>query len=352
MAIAYVASAISPTSFPGGSNNTSTCIINKPTGTLDGHVMIAFIQTGGGVNISAPGGWTLIDTHSHAGGANLTNSIYYKVASSEGSSYTFTDDSGGATPLTGAIATWSGVDTSAPINAEASSETNGTDTVGTPNVTTTADCVMLHYRVGKTSEVGSQGNFVLPGGSGWTQKFNNANRGLSTQYFCELDTIGDTTVSAGLQSGAAATFNADHSLTGSIERQIGLRANVPPTNAPATVAPVTATAYQPSSFTVGTDSAYSPVTATAYGATVLTGVAAEDVGFAAATATAYDAAGWVIHPVDVGAVAFDASVAIETMAEVAPVTVAAANQVGYFGAPASRRYTVPAESREYRVEAE
>lgn len=348
MAVSFVAAAKAPTSFPGASNNTSTCEIAKPTGTLDGHVMIAIIQTGGAINITAPGGWTAVDEYDHTT-ANLTNGLYYKVASSEGASYTFTDDSASATPLCGAILTFSGVDTATPINVVSDAETGGTDTVSTPSASTTLRCHMLHVRVGKTSTVATQGTFAAV--ANYSDRVAFANRGASTQYFVEaLSRTDGLIVSPGSQAGIS--FNADHALTGSIERQIGITEYVAPANAPATVAPATATAYAPSSFTVSTTAAYAPVTATAYNATVLTGVAAENVGYAAATATAYDAAGWVIHPVDVGAVAFNASVAISTNAEVAPVTVAAANQVGYFGAPRSRRYTIPAESREYRVEAE
>jgi hypothetical protein len=348
MAVTFIAAAKTPTSFPG-SNNTSTCNIAKPTGTLDGHLMIAIIQSGGGVAISAPGGWTLADEYDHAGGANLTNSIYWKIASSEGSSYTFTDDSGDATPMCGAILTWSGTHTTAPINVVSDAESAGTDTKSTPSATTTERCLMLHVRVGKTSTVASQGTFAAV--ANYTDRVAFANRGDGTQYFVEaLSLTAATIVNAGSQAGIS--FNADHVLTGSIERQIGIREDTPATNAPATVASATATAYAPASLTSSTTSGFSAATATAHNASVLTGVAAENVPQASATATAYDAMGWVIHPVDVGAIAFNATVAITTDAEHATATVSVGNAVGYYGAPASRRWTIAAESRTWTIESE
>lgn len=341
MPITFVAAAKTPTSFPG-SNNTSTCNIAKPTGTLDGHLMIAIIQSGGGITISAPGGWTEADTYVHAGGANLTNGLYWKIASSEGSSYTFTDDSGSATPLCGAILTFSGTHTTAPINVVSDAESAGTDTKSTPSATTTERCLMLHVRVGKTTTVASQGTFAAV--TNYTDRVAFANRGDGTQYFVEaLSLTAATIVNAGSQAGIS--FNADHTLTGSIERQIGIREDTPTTNAPATVASATATAYNVSSLTSSSTAAFAAATATAYDITSQTGVAAEATTHAAATATAYDAMGWVIHPVDIGAIAFDATVQVTTNAEYASATASTANQVGYFGAPARRTYIIPAEPR-------
>lgn len=214
MAITFIAAAKSPTSFPGSTNNTSTCVIAKPTGTVNGHMMLAFIETGN-ASITAPAGWTLVDTKLYSTG-NMVSSVYWKLAASEGASYTFTDDSADSTPLEGAIVTYSGVHATIPVNISGSSSTAGTDTVATPAVTTTVVCLMVHYRSGKSATVGSQGTFSATG----TNRFSVANRGGSTQYFSELYDTGST-VGTGSQLGN--NFNASITLSGSIERQIGLR---------------------------------------------------------------------------------------------------------------------------------
>jgi hypothetical protein len=215
VAITFVAAAKSPTSFPGSTNNISTCVITKPTGTANGDVMIAFLESGNDT-ISAPAGWTLVEHKLYAAG-NMVSAVWWKVAASEGASYTFTDDSADSTPLEGAIVTYRGVSTSAPVNVQTSSTTTGTDVGSTPAATTTANCLMLHYRSGKTSTVSSAGTFAV---TGLTNRFSVANRGGSTQYFSELYDSG-TVVGVGSQLGKS--FDASLTMSGSIERQIGLK---------------------------------------------------------------------------------------------------------------------------------
>ena len=104
-----------------GNNGTgSTSVtVNKPTGTAEGHVMLAVVgvRGGSGVTVSAPAGWTQINTNNS--GTTLRSTTFYKVAgASEGSSYTFTWS--GSNKASGVISTYSGVDTSSPINAQAS----------------------------------------------------------------------------------------------------------------------------------------------------------------------------------------------------------------------------------------
>lgn len=78
----YIASA-------GTRTTSSSVIVNKPTGTVEGDLMIAFIMAGSsGVTPTYPSGWTqsILDTTGNNSGA-----VAYKVAgASEGASYTFT----------------------------------------------------------------------------------------------------------------------------------------------------------------------------------------------------------------------------------------------------------------------
>ncbi len=84
--------AISFRSYASNSqNNGSPLNISKPTGTVNGDLMIALIGSDRAVQydvISAPVGWTQIDQ----GGVATTMSVasFYKIASSEGSDYDFT----------------------------------------------------------------------------------------------------------------------------------------------------------------------------------------------------------------------------------------------------------------------
>lgn len=226
MPITFIASAVSPSAYPGSGNNTSTCVIAKPTGTVSGHVMLAFIQTAQ-LNITAPAGWTLIGSQDDAAGL-MRSSCYYRVAGgSEGSTYTWTDDGGSIAPLQGGIATWSGVDTSAVINASASSTTSGTTNKSTPTITTTAAALTIDYRTAKTStSISSKPTFS----SALTNRFQAANRGNSTAYFAGLYTNGNTIVSPGTLPGGAINAQSPWTpITGSVEWHIALTefGNVP-----------------------------------------------------------------------------------------------------------------------------
>jgi hypothetical protein len=349
MAVTYVASNIAP-AWPGGSaNNTSSITITKPTGTVDGDVMIACIVTGSGAIVSSPAGWTVIDIVDNA--SNLKMVTWYKVANGEGASYNFTDDSGNTLPLNGSIQTFRGVDTSAPINISGTATSTTTDPVTTPTVATTERALMVHFacsRYATATNIATKGTYAAV--ANYTIRSNQGNRGSGTQYFGAVMTSStDAVVAAGSQTGISFDADANHAPTNGIRTQIGLREYVAPATPAAGSVAATATAYSAASLTVSTAADYGAVTATANNATVLTGVAAENTGRAQATATAYNAAGWVIHPVDAGAIAFNASVRVTTEAAVAQATAALSGGHGYFGAPESRRWRIPAEDRTWRV---
>jgi len=100
MAISYIGATYTITSY--GYYH----IANKPNSTSDGDIMFAFIC--GRNPDSAPSGWTLL-------GTNENYALYYKIASSEGSSYQWTTPIN--TTLTIGIFTYrGGFDSSDPID--------------------------------------------------------------------------------------------------------------------------------------------------------------------------------------------------------------------------------------------
>lgn len=103
--------------------------VNVPTGTVNGDVMLAFINgyKSGGTTVSVPNtpaGWTLLpgestggDKSAGGGGAgNAALGVYYRIAASEPASYTFSNNAAGDAYLDVAISAYSGVDTSSPFN--------------------------------------------------------------------------------------------------------------------------------------------------------------------------------------------------------------------------------------------
>ena len=104
---AYVASA--ETYSTSGSN----CVINKPSGTTEGDLMVAIIQFNANTTITPPTDWIQIDEDDGISSV-ATVIIYYKIAgASEPSDYTWTASS---TRHGGIIATFSGSFDSDPSN--------------------------------------------------------------------------------------------------------------------------------------------------------------------------------------------------------------------------------------------
>ncbi len=131
--------------------SSSVITLLKPAGVVANDVMIAAIHSGwcGGSSITAPLGWTLINSTSNTGpgcGSTNTNILlatYYKVATaSEPSAYVFT----GSTPqlLVGGIVAYTGVNPISPINASSSfGAQEACANIVANGVTTTASCTRL-----------------------------------------------------------------------------------------------------------------------------------------------------------------------------------------------------------------
>jgi hypothetical protein len=115
--------------YQSGSAVSGNLTINKPAGTVDGDLMVAFVGGDGANSITwtGPAGWTeAIDAGSKPGIA-----VYYKTASSEGSSYTFNQATGSGTE--GVIVTMRNAAWDATGGAVAGSSTL------TPSVTVATD---------------------------------------------------------------------------------------------------------------------------------------------------------------------------------------------------------------------
>lgn len=95
MAVTFRAAA----TMAGASAAAFTC--NKPTGTVDNDFMIAEFLTEPSKTVSAPAGWSLLESTQVASSPNVKHLVYYKKAASEGASYTWT--------WTGSVATIGGI---------------------------------------------------------------------------------------------------------------------------------------------------------------------------------------------------------------------------------------------------
>lgn len=147
--------------------------VSKPSGVVDNDVMIASVsyysnsaQNNSVPTVTPPAGWTLLRRTTNTGNGFIGLIIYYKVASSEGSSYTWGVSGGGSSLLIG-ISAYSGVDTSSPIDVEnGQSVTAVGSSYSTPSITTTVTNarIVTNFTIGEGPDVWS-----TP--SGETQRF-------------------------------------------------------------------------------------------------------------------------------------------------------------------------------------
>jgi hypothetical protein len=117
--------------------------INVPAGTVANDVMIASIAVQPSTTVvTPPAGWTLIRQMNNASATTNSLYVYRRTATgAEPASYTWTPT--GLSYAAGGIQTFSGVDTTTPIDVENGAVTASALTHATPSVTTTVANTML-----------------------------------------------------------------------------------------------------------------------------------------------------------------------------------------------------------------
>lgn len=206
MAISYIATA----SVKNASSGSS--IISVPTGTSNGHVMVAFVVVNNTTTTTTPSGWTLIDTQVNGVGFTGRTSMYYRVANSEPANYTFTHSS--TQRNAGWIATFSGVDTSTVTDGSSKATGNACQA---PSITTTTSNTMLIYGVNNDNTFAC--TFTPP--TGMTEFIDTGGAG---GVYGAYQAIAST--------GATGTRTATPSSSGnSAQQMVALReATAPPSN--------------------------------------------------------------------------------------------------------------------------
>lgn len=124
------------TSSASTDGTTTTVTVTKPVGTQTGDVLIAQVSAAGGTTttITPPSGWT--EVAAPANGTGIRAGAYWKVATdTDPVDWTWTLNA--AQPAAAAITAYSGVDTTNPIDASASTTATATSNHDAPAVTTT-----------------------------------------------------------------------------------------------------------------------------------------------------------------------------------------------------------------------
>lgn len=159
----------------GFTSNGTTVVVNKPSGVVDNDLLIAVIghDTNTTPSVTPPAGWTAIrnDVDSGTNGGIWS---YYKVAASEGASYTFTAGSSGR--LVGHILQITGFDATTPIDASNGQVNSAATSVVAPSVTTLVDNTLLLF----LGAINATATFTPPSGMTEITDSNTTNMAVET----------------------------------------------------------------------------------------------------------------------------------------------------------------------------
>jgi hypothetical protein len=163
--------------------------VNKPSGVVDGDLMLMWVVTTTNHTIAnTPTGWTLIGTQS--GTSDQSTSVFWRVASGEGASYTFNSPGNLLSASdTGKIAiiAYSGVDNASPINQSAANSESLTSTPTPPSITPSVDNCMIVHLLGQDPPGGgsSLSPDTSPVATERIEEYNGAAAGVYAQDYLQ-----------------------------------------------------------------------------------------------------------------------------------------------------------------------
>lgn len=160
---------------------TST-VVSKPSGVQDGDLLVVQVgaATAVGGNISSvPSGWTLLQSSSAAGGSNVIQHVYWKIASSEPSSWTWTWDAAGF-DKSGMCVAFRTIDPNAAISVSGQAGVANSSTPSFANtITPTIENSMIVMFIRGADRTGTYGSYAISNDNPtWSELFevdNGAN---------------------------------------------------------------------------------------------------------------------------------------------------------------------------------
>lgn len=124
----------------------ATFSVTKPAGTADGDLLVAFQATalGGGTPPATPSGWTLLTSQVY--GTTYLLQVFYKVAASEGASWTFNNAVGGL-PTANVYAVAAQNAAATPEGSTTANGTSGTAGIGAYSTTNANDLLLSVWAI-------------------------------------------------------------------------------------------------------------------------------------------------------------------------------------------------------------
>lgn len=197
------------TNLDTGATTTTSATVNKPTGTQDGDLLLAFVSNyngfGGDISV-VPSGWTLLGTRTQwRQGGDFYARVYYKIASGEPASWTW--QASVATEFIIDVVAISGVDTTTPINQSSqNTSASSTSTAAGTSVTPTVDnCLVLTHIFARSVATST----ALTQPTGYTEDYDvrstNAAVRLAEAYLLQTTATATGALSWGLGGTSAGT---------------------------------------------------------------------------------------------------------------------------------------------------
>lgn len=177
-------------------SNTSagtSLVISKPAGVVDGDLMVAIIGHATQTTITAPAGWTLLNTGD--GATNLRSRAYWRTASSEGSSYTWS--MGASARNIGVILAYQGPDPTTPVpdHTVAVYANTGGSAPSTTGLTEEDEAIVISSAVGVKTAAGTAndwvGGFQKEGATNREELAQNNGSGLDLTMVAYDNRVGD-----------------------------------------------------------------------------------------------------------------------------------------------------------------
>jgi hypothetical protein len=172
--MAIAVQATSTTAF-GTANNIA---LTKPTGTVDGDFLLAFIVNEGGQTITGvPSGWTFLQDDSEINGNTVR--VYWKQASSEGASWTWTFNA--TTERMGGVIRIDGQKPTDPTDQNNENDVQNTRTPSYSNTITptyTNSLLVMAIVANDTTNINSTSYAIATSNPTWTERI--AMRDLGT----------------------------------------------------------------------------------------------------------------------------------------------------------------------------
>lgn len=174
---------------------STTVTINVPSGISNGHLLIANVGfTGGsGITVTPPAGWTLIRRDNN--GTSLGNALYWRLASSEPASYSWTLSS--TQNNSGSMIAYSNVHQTVPIGADGGQSNASSTNVTAPSITTLyTDSVVLYF-----GGVLSVATYTPP--TGYTERLDVNSASFADKVY---NTAGATGTATGVATAAGVSL--------------------------------------------------------------------------------------------------------------------------------------------------